>query len=295
MKKITFKTLALMLTMIIAYSCEKPQSESSSEQDLIGELNDDILPKSREIAHIQKNGLDVKLFEIGDENDNEYEIFQLIKLYDYDLLKNEELMIEMENHSPFELFIELTDQDVAIPEALAKAAGYDAFQESGRTMDSSLKKVEILDNNYEEIFEKSSSCYNESENTFRSQRCQVPLNSNPDYIEFCDSQTWTNNTRQSVFGGNWRKLNEAFTWTNVICGQTIVKFYRYIDTWQLRKEVELENGIWNSSYWTVHIVDPSWPPFSPERRYGRRLRVVRNQSSTGSFRAYTRFRKKLYN
>ncbi|WP_405208409.1 hypothetical protein [Aquimarina sp. LLG6339-5] len=285
MKKVTFKTLAYLLVFVVFYSCEKPASD----------LNEDILPKSRIIAHIQKNGLDVTFFEIGDENDNEYEIFQLTKLYDYNLLKNQEWMIEIENYSPFELFLELTEDYIAIPEPLAKAAGYDAFKASGRTMDSSSKKIEILDDNYEKIFQKSSNCYNESENTFRSQRCQIPLNSNPDHIEFCDSQTWTDHTRQSVYGGNWRKLNEAFAWTNVICGRTTIKFYRYIDSWQLRKEVVFDNGIWHSSYWTVHIVNPSWPPFSPAKRYGRRLRVERDQSSTGSFRAYTRFRKKLYN
>ncbi|WP_299432820.1 hypothetical protein [uncultured Aquimarina sp.] len=301
MKKHTFKTFTTVSLIIAFCSCEPedPNEIINFKQNNIEtlQLSDDNLPESKVIATIQKDGMEYTFIELSNEDKNTYDIFLKGKVYDYTKLNDPSWIQNIEQQSPFNLFIEITNKNVSIPKTLAKMAGPDAVKKSRRTIKNSNTEIKILDPNFQEIKQKSSNCYNESESTFRNQRCLTPLNTNPDYIEFCDSGQWNSLIRNSVFGGNWRKLNEAFTWTNVICGSTRVKFYRHKGSWQLRKEVEFDNGIWYTSYWTVTItVQNPWLPFSPEVRTGSRLKVERRQTQANkSFRAYTRFRKKLYN
>jgi len=301
MKKTTFKIFITLSALIVFCSCEPedPNETTNFDQDNIeiSEFSDDNLPESKTIATIQKDGMEYTFIEMSNEDKNTYDIFLKGKVYDYTKLNDPNWIEHIQQQNPFSLFIEITNNNVSIPKNLAKMAGSDAVKNSGRTIKNSQTEIKILDPDFHEIQQKSSNCYNENESTFRTQRCLSPLNSNPDYIEFCDSGQWRSLIRNSVFDGNWRKLNEAFTWTNVICGSTRVKFYRHKGSWQLRKEVELDNGIWYTSYWTVTItVQNPWLPFSPEVRSGSKLKVERKQTQTNkSFRAYTRFRKKLYN
>ncbi|MHA7055859.1 hypothetical protein ACWGOQ_0001465 [Aquimarina sp. M1] len=301
MKKIKLKTLMIPLLILVFYSCELEETNEAIDFDQTTvEAPENFVenqPKASIIATIQNDGMEYTFIEIENENKNDYDIFLKGKVYDYEKLTDIDWMRDIEGRNPFETFVAITDDNISIPETLAKLGGLEAVKASGRTIENAKTAIYISDPNFEQIKQKSSACYNESESTFRNQRCLVPLSSNPDYIEFCDSGIWTSHTRNSTFGGNWRKLNEAFTWTNVICGSTSVKFYRHKGSWQLRKEVQLDSGIWYSSYWTVTITQQNpWLPFSPEIRTGSRLRVKRNQNtSNNSFRAYTRFRKKLYN
>ena len=300
MKSIQLYVGSLLTVLTLFTACEQeeiPPVQEKDKDDFAIELNDDQEEApSRLLAKIQKDGLEYTFMEIGDTEDNEYEVLLLTRVYDNRALENTEALLTLEASSPLENYTANTDDPVTVQAPIVKIAGQETLKAISRDTYSEETPITILEAGTENGAAHRSGCYDVTEPVFRDDYCNVPLVSSPNDIEFCDSGTWTSHVRNSTYNGSWRELNEVFTWTNVICGTTKLQFYRYKGSWQMRKEVILDRGIWRANYWTVTITEETpWLPFSPEIRSGSRLQVQRSQETNENyFRAYTRFKKNLY-
>ncbi len=278
------------LTLFVA-SCEKneideiEQTNSSTEQAINETPTEgaifptEVSETAIEVAKIQKNGHEYRFIAIG-END---EMVVIEKLYGEAENNFEDSSLES-GLTPYEAFISLTDASIQVPERIAKTASEAVLKSSNRPVSASFSPVEILDANYAETTNRMA-CTDIGSTGFRNSYCGgTPVTSRPSDIRFCDNGTWTSNTRNSYYGGDWKELDDTYTWTNVICGLTRVQFYAWESSgiwpfnsysWKLKHQVDFTNGIWYAYYYTS----------SNTERQVKRTRP----NNTGSFRAYTRF------
>ncbi|MEM9849695.1 MAG: hypothetical protein AAF847_17530 [Bacteroidota bacterium] len=176
-----------------------------------------------------------------------------------------------ENVHPFEVFVALTTDEVAVPQSIAKTVDAATLAATQRTVDTDNTPFVSDDTTIKTLEDRS--CYDEGFSGFRSRRCGITSSFTNDF-KFCDNGRWYSNTRNSFFANYWRTVKNIDTWTNTICGLTTLEYhYYYNNRWYKYYSAELPNGVWrliihNSNY--------------------RYRRVVRNNSG-GSFRAYARF------
>ncbi|WP_299248119.1 hypothetical protein [uncultured Aquimarina sp.] len=288
MKKSIFKTLAIAMTLgVVFVACDNHEEELQDEQ--LQEVNetpteDAIFPTevsktSLEVAKIQKNGHEYRFIAVGENDD----MVVIEKLYGTAEKSNEDSNLG-EDLTPFDIFVSLTNASIQVPERIAKTAEGSALANSGRQINESLAPIEILDPSYtDSTIEKA--CYDVGSSGFRNSYCGgTPVTSTPTDIRFCDNGLWNSNTRNSYYGGSWRERDDINTWTNVKCGLTRVQFYAWESSgiwpfnsysWQLHYQVDFTNGIWYANYYSSNYTE-------------REVRRTRPTSS-GSFRAYTRF------
>ncbi|WP_298311788.1 hypothetical protein [uncultured Aquimarina sp.] len=288
MKKSIFKTLAIAMTLgVVFVACEDKEEELQDEQ--LQEVNpipsknaayvNELDQTSFEVAKIQKNGHEYHFIAVGDEE----EMIVAETLYG-DAAKNAEESLHSLDQSPFNLFISLTKSSVPVPERIAKTAKGSEFNQSGRNLEKSNALLEINDLNYSD-FAIQKSCYDIGSTDFRNIYCGgVPVTSTPTDIRFCDNGLWNSLTRSSIYGGDWKELDDTYTRTNVVCGLTRLQFYAWENTaswpfsdwkWVLKYQVDLPNGYWYYYYYTSTNTE-------------RQVKRTRPTNS-GSFRAYTRF------
>ncbi|MBQ4804180.1 hypothetical protein J8L88_15055 [Aquimarina sp. MMG015] len=288
MKKSIFKTLAIACTFgIVFVACENKEDELQDEQ--LQELQetptknaaylDELSETSYEVAKIQKDGHEYHFIALGDED----EMIVAETLYG-NASKNAEESLHSIEQSPFNLFIALTSNSVSVPERVAKTAKGLELEQSGRNIKKNGALLEIKDPNYAEAIDQKA-CYDIGATDFRNIYCGgVPVVSTPTDIRFCDNGLWTSLTRNSYYGGDWKELDDTYTRTNVVCGLTRLQFYAWENTaswpfsdwkWVLKYQVDLPNGYWYYYYYTSTNTE-------------RQVKRTRPTSS-GSFRAYTRF------
>ena len=273
---------------LLCFACEE-KSEELQVEDEVQEVNtvpdkdaeyvDTISQDSYEVAVIQKDGHEYHFIALGDED----EMMVLETLYG-DALKNSEKSSHDIDRSPFDLFVSLTEKGVAVPDRIAKTASDTERIKSDRKIGTSGGLLEIKDPSYVEPF-VNKACYDVGSTNFRNTYCGgTPVQSKPGDIRYCDNGLWNSLTRSSIFGGDWKELDDVYTWTNVVCGMTRVQFYAWENTsiwpfsnwkWVLKYQVDFTNGIWYAYQYTSTNTE----------RQVKRTRP----SNTGSFRAYTRF------
>lgn len=221
-----------------------------------------------ELAAIEKDGHEFKFIDAGDE-----EIVVLEHLTSKSTSADGRgLLAQYEESSAFDIFLKVTDQNVAVPEKIAKTAKPGELQSVNRKIDATNSYLRI---GSPEFVSTERACYDVGSAKFRKVYCYAPVSSTPNNIEFCDNGLWYSLTRQSYFDG-WRKTDDVKTWTNVKCGLTKVAFYKWYNSrWNKYYEVEFTNGIWYANT-------------SSSSDYYRRVTRTRPNSS-GSFRAFTRF------
>ncbi|WP_281989449.1 hypothetical protein [Aquimarina aggregata] len=288
MKKQFLKMTMMAIILSIGFiACEK---EEVIEGDSKAELNEEptkdaVLPTEvsqdfRSIAKVQKDGHEFNFIALGQED----EMVVVERLYGEALINQEKGLINDKEKTAFDVFAQVTAQNVLVPNRIAMTANKDVLKSSGRQVLKSEEYLEILDDAYAELTEKAA-CYNVGATNFRNTYCNAPVSSTPSNIEFCDEGARTSPlTRSSYFGGAWRELDDTRTWTNVICGRVRVQFYAWEKDgiwpwsdykWFLKYQVDFDNGIWWANYLTST---------NTERK------VVRTRiSSNGSYRSYTRF------
>ncbi|WP_299443089.1 hypothetical protein [uncultured Aquimarina sp.] len=288
MKKSIFKTLAIAMTLgVVFVACDTHEEELPDEQlqelqetptknaKYVNELNQ----TSFEVAKIQKDGHEYHFIAVGDEE----EMIVAETLYG-DAAKNAEESLHSIDQSPFNLFVSLTASSVSIPERISKTAKDSELQQSGRNVEKSDVLLEIKDPNYTDISTEKA-CYDIGSTDFRNIYCGgVPVVSTPTDIRYCDNGLWYSLTRSSIYGGDWKELDDTYTRTNVVCGLTRLQFYAWENTaswpfsdwkWVLKYQVDLPNGYWYYYYYTSTNTE-------------RQVKRTRPTNS-GSFRAYTRF------
>ncbi len=292
MKHSILKTLCTVAVFsLVLFSCENKEEElkevqNLEEQEVVNETptEDAVFPTevsevSKEVALIQKNGHQYQFVSVGENDD----MVILEKLYGDSEKNNEKSSLE-KGLNPFDLFISITDSSLPVPDRIAKTAKGTALQDSGREIQVAEKSMQILDPNYQEAIQQKA-CYDVGYTGFRNTYCGgVPVVSTPTDIRFCDNGLWYSNTRNSYYGGSWRERDDVYTWTNVVCGLTRVQFYAWKSSgiwpfnswsWHLQYQVDFTNGIWYAYYYSSDYTE-------------REVRRTRPTSS-GSFRAYTRF------
>ncbi|WP_438710140.1 hypothetical protein ACSTS3_13295 [Aquimarina muelleri] len=287
MKNRFLKTVIIVIVLSIGFiACEKEEVVEQQQIVLNEEpTKDAVLPTdvsmhSRLVAKVQKQGHEFSFIALGEEDD----IVVIERLYGDAYSNQEKGVIKNEELTPFDVFVQVTDNNIEVPDRIAKTASKEALKASNRQIQKFEKQVEILDANYVELNQKAA-CYDVGATNFRNTYCYAPVSSTPSNIEFCDEGARTSAlTRESYFGGSWRELDDTRTWTNVICGRVRVQFYAWEKDgiwpwsdykWFLKYQVDFDNGIWYANYLTSS---------NTERK------VVRKRTSgTGSYRSYTRF------
>ena len=279
----------LLVAGLIFTSCEEHNTEDAVSDEQLQEKNstptedaqylNDITVSSFEVAKIQKNGHEYKFLAIGDQD----EMIVAETLYG-DAAKSGEESLHSIDQTPFNLFISVTSSGVAVPERIALTAKEDELSKSGRAVEKTGRLLEIKDPNYTESIAQKA-CYDIGATDFLNNYCGgVPVVSTPTDIRFCDNGLWNSLTRSSIYGGDWKEPDDTYTRTNVVCGLTRLQFYAWENTaswpfsdwkWVLKYQVDLPNGYWYYYYYTSTNTE----------RQVKRTRPT----STGSFRAYTRF------
>lgn len=270
MKNLFLKTM-LILAVLFA-SCDKDESGEIIDGAVIDEtineestLNDQELPEQKLLAKIQKNGHEFKFLEVVSEGS----VLVIQKLNENAQSGDPLLDLLDDQSTPFNIFAKLTNSTVDVPKAIARTSENGELETSGRKITYSTTPIELLIPGFETI--SKAGCYDEGANKFRNLRCGLVFSTASD-IRFCDNGTWISHKRNSVFGGQWRLLDDTTTWTNVICGLTKMQF---LGNNALEAQVDLPNGIWKINYYTS----------TNKKRSVKRFRT----NNTGSFRAYTRF------
>ncbi len=284
MKKSIFKFLMFMMILgAVFIACEKSSDELPAEQNQEMDstpTEDAVLPtveskESREVARIQKNGHDFTFIAVGDKDD----MVITEELYGGAEKKKEDSKMNKEQkQTPFDIFIRITQENVAVPDRIAITADESTLRASGRKIMKTGSSVKIMDTNYTVSSQKWGTSV--GYNTFQTTYCQSPVTSTPTNIEFCNPERRTLLIKSSIFGGQWKNIDDIYTVVNNIGNQTRVRFYAsrwnlFEGThWELDKSVYINSSIGFATYYSSEYTR-------------RRVRI--NGISGARFRAFIRF------
>jgi len=276
MKNLSFlkQFLAIGALLLIITSCGKKDVEvDTSEQQF--EIDETALPAepAHEVARIQKDGHEYIFEVIGEGND----IVVLEKLYGEAEESHEETQIT-EEATPFEVFISLTDENVKVPLRIAATVDESTLASSNREINESSSPLEILDSAYSVWDIEDRGCYDVGWTNFYQTYCggqgmYYPL---PQERKYCDRGTKIVLSRHS---GDL-KCKKVKTWTNSICGNTLVTVWSTRDPngggpMTRKYQKSFPNGIWYLNY------------YSGASEYRRVHRTVTTNNT--KFRAFTKF------
>ncbi len=282
------KSLFAMILGVVFIACEKDNATSFDQQNQESRpaptadatVNTNLMEIPVELATIQKDGHEITFFALGHGED----LAVTGALYGEDMGKAYAKLKEYQKMNDFELFINITDQSVAIPNRIAMTVDNSILKASGRTvLPEGAEKILIKDPNYT-AFTSQKTGFDVGATNWQNNYCDFPLASNPNFIEFCDLGPFTGLTRNSFFGGFWEHVDYSYGEANNI-GDT-----QRIDhqTW------ENTGGIFNPNWqWVLKFRHE----FNTSTRWGRtyagpkteRRVIYSRPTGTGTTRGYSLF------
>lgn len=229
----------IILTLSLSFVACEQQSMLSEEVLQASETPTMELPDIQEadeysptlIATIQKDGHEIK-FSTSDLDDNQG-IGMEESLYGEASENGEAFYLDGlgEGTTPYDVFVRLTDETVAIPKSIAASAKDNQLAVSGRMVQENDNPVELLDANYtvtENL--ESRNCYGVNSTDigrtpFVMNYCRTPQNYE---IRFCDpNDNFGRLDRFTRFNGSWQKHRNARVWMNNTCGYVKIHFYSW--------------------------------------------------------------------
>jgi len=277
---------SIALAMILSFTaCEKSNDPLLEEQvvsstpTIDAALPEETPTNQKLVAKIQKDGHEYTFLKFGADSENNILITE--KLYGSEEAKKDlSLFTINDNSTPFDVFIRITDNNVAIPSEIAKTIGNHLIEASKRNISNSKTTLEILDPNYEDYPYPvdDTACTDVGDTEFLEEYCGVPIISLPNDISYCDSNRERLVGRSTRYGGQWKELTNTILLTNVVCGITRIQFYGWdgLGSWVLEAQVDYPDGVYSTKYTT-------------SRKTERYVRRSRPYNDGGSFRSYTRF------
>jgi len=279
------KALLKLLTIIIVIgfnSCEKP-NDTFIEKETNNSIPhpEAIFPQKMKttqklIAKIQKNGHEFSFLKVGNISENNILITE--KLYgELEAKKDLSVFKINDNSTPFSIFINHTDKNIAIPLEIAQTVNQQVLNKFNRKIASYATSLELLDKNDPDHFIKTA-CTDIGDEMFLKEYCNKSLTSLPNDILHCDSLTSRLVGRSSIYEDQWNEFSNTILVTNVVCGVTRIQFYGWdgFGAWQLEAEVDYPDGIYKSQYMTSIKTERHVLRSHPEK-------------DGGAFRSHTRF------
>ncbi|WP_025742282.1 hypothetical protein [Aquimarina pacifica] len=283
---ILYMVLIVIVLSLLLSSCENKENELQEVQE-IGITNEEptedaifateVNEESKEVALVQKNGHEYRFISVGDKDD----MIILEKLYGAAEKNNEKSNLK-KDQTPFDVFVSITDNDLEVPERIAKTAKGFALEVSRRAIRYNQEPIEILDFNQQEYINDRVS------DVIAATKCNdcccdgTPLSTATD-IKFCDNGPLISLVRNSYYNGAWREVDDIYTCTNESFGVVRVQFYAWKSSgfwpftnwsWHLQYQNDFSDGLWWATYYSSEYTE---------------RQVRRTQIGRGSFSAYTRF------
>ena len=185
--------------------------------------------------------------------------------------------------SDFELFIAITDQNVAVPHRIAMTVDPSVLETSKRmVIPEGGEKVLIKDPNYTALVNLKTG-YDVGASSFQTNNCNYPLSSNSNFIEYCDLGPYTGLTRSSYFG-SWQHVDSSYGEANNIGDIQRIDHY----TWENTSGIFNPNWQWVLKFRHQFSTSTRWSRTSAGPKTERRV-IYSRPTGSGSFRAYTLF------
>ncbi len=265
--------MAIGALLLIVTSCGKKEIETDAS---LQPTDDEYVDTSIEVATIQKDGHEYQFIALGEEG----EMVIIENLYGLAAENYEDTGIA-DDATPYDVFMSLTNEDVKVPLHIAATVDESVIAASNREIAESPAHLMIEDPNYStEIMTEDRGCYDVGWTNFFETYCggQSSYYSLPQERKFCDRGLKIVLARDS----RDLKCKKVKTWTNSVCGNTLVTVWRSRDAYSggpLTKKYQksFPNGIWYLNY------------YSSTYEYFRVHRTV--TSNNTNFRAWTKFTK----
>lgn len=265
--------MAIGALLLIVTSCGKKEIEVDAS---LQPPDDEYVDTSITVATIQKDGHEYQFIAIGEEG----EMVIIENLYGLAAENHEDTGIA-DDATPYDVFMSLTNENVKVPLRLAATVDESVIADSNREIAESPAHLMIEDPNYStEIMTQDRGCYDVGWTNFYETYCGGVSSyyELPQERKFCDRGTKIVLARDS----RDLKCKKVKTWTNSICGNTLVTVWRSTASnggGLLTKKYQksFPNGIWYLNY------------YSSTFEYYRVHRTV--TSNNTQFRAWTKFTK----
>lgn len=256
-----FSMICLALTICLM-SCDKSTDLLEDGASQLSEMptmdESDFDPSEVEeypstlIATVQKDGHEIKFSTTGPPESQG--ILMIESLYGR-AQENEEFITGLsEESTPFDIFLAMTDMDVAVPKSIAASATDNQLELSGRHIQETSRVLNVLDENYTETEEAE------------LRACGLyGLSCYPSYswnIGSCDSSTKTTQQTRYSYRGGWKKVRKVYARISHNCGPVSVYFYwwnRSTNSWKIVWSANVTTprtaGVKTYSHWVPNLVE----------------------------------------
>ncbi len=305
---INIKTIVVSVLTVFVFiltGCEREeemiedtlQSDTEFLHDETSEvsIDNESIPVSKKVAIIQKEGIEYHFLATEDGESTYVSVAE--RIYGHFTLEEFEAMDKKEPISPYDLFLSITNPDIALPKVISELVAPEVFAVSGRSVQQGNTLLEIMDLDYVETTPLAkANCVKSSctKSAFETEKCLLPISSNFRHMEYCDSGLWTSLYRNSYFAGRLYEVTDITTWTFVQSGgylelKILIK-EKETNTWTLKVTHTLPEGVWRVDGRHTRTYDACSSIFRNCPAIGGfHMRVERRAIGGNRFRAYTRF------